>query len=187
MQKLPIPGQDTREWQIYLEFIEAYFKNRGIKSPMVVEIGIWTGKQKRFYEEILGYRYIGIDNRSMTKPDILGDSKSLATVELLKNKLNGQLIDLLFIDDGHRYQEVKRDYELYSPLVKNMIVLHDIMPFHEGVSKFWNELVEKDRETRNKTFIIIQTWRLHKVIHQMGIGIILIKDQEFIPDEDFTK
>lgn len=51
-------SQSTEEWRIYLEFIEAYFRNRRIKKPMIVEIGTGWGRQKRFYEELLGYSHI---------------------------------------------------------------------------------------------------------------------------------
>lgn len=55
-------------------------------------------------------------------------------------------IDFLFIDGGHKYDEVKNDFELYKDLVSDggIIALHDIVPRddrpHYGVNKFWNEL-----------------------------------------------
>jgi predicted O-methyltransferase YrrM len=60
-------------------------------------------------------------------------------------------LDLLFIDGDHTQAGVKRDFELYSPLVRSggMVVFHDIVP-HDmskfpsekacGVDRFWREI-----------------------------------------------
>lgn len=65
--------------------------------------------------------------------------------ELLK-KLNGRKIDFIMIDGDHTYSGVKKDFQMYSPLVKKdgLIVLHDIL-FHPQVrsckvDKFWKEI-----------------------------------------------
>jgi predicted O-methyltransferase YrrM len=55
-------------------------------------------------------------------------------------------LDLLFIDGDHTHAGVKRDFELYSPLVRSggMVVFHDIVP--HDMSKFPSEkLCEVDR------------------------------------------
>lgn len=135
------PSQGVFEWRSFLEFIEAYFKNRGIRHPVVVEIGVWGGKQKVFYEQLLGAVHIGIDitpRRSM--PDILGDSHDKKTLETLKTMLKGRPVNLLFIDGSHKYEAVKADYEIYAPLVKDIVALHDISSPRCGVWKFWDEL-----------------------------------------------
>jgi predicted O-methyltransferase YrrM len=70
--------------------------------------------------------------------------------------LDGRGIDLLFIDGDHRYKGVKKDFQLYSPLVKQngLIVFHDII-YHPNVpeckvNKFWNEI---KRKYKNAAFI----------------------------------
>ncbi len=97
------------------------------------------------------------------------DSHHEETRQRLKRALNGRLIDVLMIDADHSYEGVKRDYELYAPLVaeKGMIVLHDIVenrfdPEIE-VHRFWDE--------------IRRTNRFEEIIHNsnqgnLGIGII---------------
>lgn len=156
-----MPSQSVGEWRAYLEFIETYFRNRNIESPMIVEIGVGRGKQKRFYEELLGYNHIGIDFMRKKNPDIVGKNGDPATVNKLKEKLNGREVNLLFIDDGHEYLEVKNDYELYSPLAKNIIAIHDIvLEKHQNtIGKFWNELMVENRKAQDRTFITLAGWK----------------------------
>lgn len=50
--------------------------------------------------------------------------------------------DLVFIDADHRYEGVKRDFELYGALGKR-VALHDIVGHDEeryGVKRLWNEI-----------------------------------------------
>jgi predicted O-methyltransferase YrrM len=62
-------------------------------------------------------------------------------------KLKGmiQSIDLLFIDGDHSYNGVKKDWDLYSPLLKNgsIVVFHDY-GWAEGVQKVVHEDVMKN-------------------------------------------
>ena len=64
----------------------------------------------------------------------------------LVSLLNGRKIDFLFIDGDHRFSGVKKDWRLYSPLVKNngLIVFHDILPHPKvpkcKVDKLWNKI-----------------------------------------------
>jgi predicted O-methyltransferase YrrM len=74
------------------------------------------------------------------------DSHKQATKKELMKKLNGQKIDFLMIDGDHRYTGVKKDWQLYAPLVKQngLIALHDIL-FHPKVpeckvDKLWKEI-----------------------------------------------
>jgi predicted O-methyltransferase YrrM len=51
-------------------------------------------------------------------------------------------IDILFIDGSHEYQDVKADFEAFSPFVRKggIIALHDIKGKWTGVIKFWSEI-----------------------------------------------
>jgi predicted O-methyltransferase YrrM len=76
-----------------------------------------------------------------------GDSHDPATLERVRKELGDQPLDVLFIDADHSYEAVKRDYEIYSPLVRSggLIALHDINPRRSGgifgeVPRFWAEL-----------------------------------------------
>lgn len=54
-------------------------------------------------------------------------------------------IDFLFIDGSHVYEDVKNDFELFYPFVKDggIIALHDVSAGHPGVLKCWKENVTK--------------------------------------------
>lgn len=81
------------------------------------------------------------------KIDLLrGDSQSEAMLNDLKKTLGGAPIDFLFIDADHTYEGVKKDYELYSPLVRKggVIAFHDIalhpMSSECRVKNLWDEI-----------------------------------------------
>lgn len=76
------------------------------------------------------------------------NSHDEATRDRVRDLLGGEPIDLLFIDGDHTYEGARRDFELYSPLVRpgGLIGLHDINPGPETeaqdclVPKLWAEL-----------------------------------------------
>ncbi len=96
------------------------------------------------------------------------DSHDEVTKKHLRNILKGG-IDLLFIDGDHTYVGVKKDWQMYSPLVKKggMVVFHDII-FHPiipecRVDKFWKEI-----KSSRKTFEFVD-----KTGGWGGIGVVL--------------
>jgi cephalosporin hydroxylase len=82
------------------------------------------------------------------------NSQSKDTFIKIKNKLDSELIDLLFIDADHSYLGVKKDFELYRTLVRKggWIVFHDIVEseFNKQtnceVYKLWAELLDDKKE-----------------------------------------
>jgi len=71
------------------------------------------------------------------------DSHDQETLKKVKKILNNRKADFLFIDGDHTYEGVKRDFEMYSPLVKEggIIAFHDIVAHSIEteceVDKFW--------------------------------------------------
>lgn len=75
---------------------------------------------------------------------IRGNSHNKETEEKLKNALNGNKIDLLFIDGDHSYEGVKDDFNRYNRYMNQggKILFHDIYQ-SEGVNQLWQEIKEK--------------------------------------------
>jgi predicted O-methyltransferase YrrM len=77
---------------------------------------------------------------------IRADSHSQETKERVLHILEGQQLDYLFLDGDHTYAGVRRDFEMYAPLVRSggIVAFHDIVTYKQEtecqVSKFWNEI-----------------------------------------------
>lgn len=178
MRALPERGglmQESSEWFGFMEFISSYFENRQIIRPLVVEIGIYRGAARAFYEQLLGAEYICIDINPDCHPDILGNSNNLETLDELRDRLDGREIDLLFIDGDHEYGAVKRDYDLYSPLTKHLVVLHDVIARRDGaltniqVYRLWEEIMAMEDTIVFKG----KGWIYPGNQTPLGIGVIL--------------
>ncbi len=86
-----------------------------------------------------------------------GDSHSQEMRDKVVEWLHGNRLDFLFIDGDHSFAGVKRDFELYGPLVRDggIIAFHDILPDFRTrygtptdanvgeVPRFWAELKEQ--------------------------------------------
>lgn len=96
------------------------------------------------------------------------DSHLPESLEETKRFFGESPLDLLFIDGDHHYEGVKKDFEMYAPLVKSggIVMFHDIQPHVRGsqVEQLWKEL---NPNYTTKEFIEDpekQTWA--------GIGIL---------------
>ena len=100
-----------------------------------------------------------------------GDSHKTETLEQVELVLQGRKVDFLFIDGDHTYEGVKRDFEMYSPLVGQggMIAFHDIVsgPVKNvgGVPEFWRRV--KDN---HKSEEIVNDWSQRGC----GIGVVYV-------------
>ena len=127
---------------------------------------IW-GAQRRLVRDALRDCNIRFDL-------IIGDSADPNTRDRLCAILPA--LDLLHIDGNHSYESCRRDYELYSPLVRvgGLVVLHDV--FHardKGVRRFWEEL----RAGRHGPFARSWEWFHPRPVRPngdgpMGIGVV---------------
>jgi len=85
---------------------------------------------------------------------IKGDSRRNETLRYVERIVEGNTLDLLFIDGDHSYSAVKLDFLNYSRFVAKggLIAFHDIVPdyktrygiltqsFTGGAPRFWNEI-----------------------------------------------
>jgi cephalosporin hydroxylase len=108
-----------------------------LEPHVIVEIGCDAGGTLWAWQQT-GARVIGVDlpkagfstGRDLdTDAEIVyGDSHDTATRDALTKLLDGDPVDVLFIDADHTYAGVRTDYELYSPLVRpgGTVAFHDI-------------------------------------------------------------
>jgi predicted O-methyltransferase YrrM len=97
------------------------------------------------------------------------DSHAPGTLQRIETILDKRPIDFLFIDGDHTYSGIKRDFEMYAPLVRHggIIAFHDIVTRvaqHE-VYIFWNEVKLRFRHQE-----LIQNPN-----GKMGIGILYVE------------
>jgi len=179
------PDQHLPEWKMFLEICETYLKKHKVKNPIVVELGSRGNNQKKFYEQLLGAGHISVDSARRHHADIHGNTHDPRTLEALKKRLNGRPIDILFIDADHRYESVKKDFEIYNPLCDGIVAFHDIYyglgeeKEEKGVWKFWDELkllaFQAAEKYKGFLFTSIYQYRSTKDGVQMGIGVIIKK------------
>lgn len=96
------------------------------------------------------------------------DSHSHSAMRDVEAALNGARLDLLFLDGDHSFEGVQRDYEMYSPLVREggVIALHDIAADPtRGVPAFWRTL----RHQHESLEFIDRVYPPHG----LGIGVIV--------------
>ena len=79
------------------------------------------------------------------------DSHAAETNQRVLRILSGDQLDYLFLDGDNTYDGVRRDFEMYAPLVRSggIVAFHDIV-VHQGekdcgVDKFWNEIKQRYR------------------------------------------
>ena len=100
--------------------------------------GGYAKSRRKLYEEFL-------HDRGNTELRLIQrNSHEAATLKELLAILGSRSVDFLFVDGDHTYEGVKRDYEMYGPLVRpgGMIAFHDIHTRSQGaeVYKLWAEL-----------------------------------------------
>lgn len=134
-------GQDVTE----LPYLLAYLSNFDINSWL--EVGVLDGASFYFWKEITedNCLFVGID-KDRPKP------LDIKNFHFIQGNLNRDYLsiiaevanlsdsyDVVFIDNGHSYEDVKRDYKLFSKFSNKLMIFHDYYIW-DGVRKFTNKL-----------------------------------------------
>ena len=106
---------------------------------------------------------------------VRSDSHDKSTLNNLKKLLEKNKIDFLLIDGDHTYEGIKKDFEMYSPLVSEggIIAFHDVKPGPKEkvgeVLKFWKEI--------KNNFLSTEIVNGDKKIEGYGIGLVFFQSQ----------
>lgn len=110
------------------------------RGNRIFAIDVFTSKLPHFRDK-LPEDYYPVFLSNITKNGI----DSLVEPIKSRSEIVGQdwneKIDMLFIDGGHTYNQVKLDFELFYPHVRpgGIIALHDVGEQWTGIWKLWNE------------------------------------------------
>jgi predicted O-methyltransferase YrrM len=90
------------------------------------------------------YKYLFCRGRTVTL--VRADSHHENTIQKVRNLLQGEKVDFLFIDGDHTYEGVSMDFHNYKQMVKpgGIIAFHDIVRHRKAtqaeVDQLWSEL-----------------------------------------------
>ena len=147
---LPSIQQDRSEFEYLLHDIARL----NLVSTKCLQLGLGDGCSHEVWECIFRTVFsIEIDPlkaqrfRHPGRGVIIGDTREAAkSLNFFMKEQQTDLVDFLFIDAGHLYEDVRRDYYEYSPFVRSggIIAFHDALP-RDGfpgieVHKFLGEL-----------------------------------------------
>ncbi|MHC4332192.1 MAG: class I SAM-dependent methyltransferase [Planctomycetota bacterium] len=124
-----------------------------LKPRKAIELGTCSGASAVLFGMVTSGQVVSVDISSKKRTEsrenvsfVEGDTHSVDTIQAVKD-IVGDSVDFLFIDAGHLYDQVKKDFEMWSPLVRpgGWIAFHDVDPRHVApnvcqVNRFWQEL-----------------------------------------------
>jgi predicted O-methyltransferase YrrM len=111
--------------------------------------------------------------RSQTVVLIRDDSHQERTRAALENALDGESVDLLFIDGDHTYEGVRCDFNMYSQFVRpgGLIVLHDILA-HPGDPDCQVDLLWRDLRADRQCIEFVDPGDVRSRGQWGGIGVV---------------
>ena len=155
VQFLNIDGYQVQQHKEELEFIISHV----LGKTNYMEIGVFGGGTFNYVSKHIKGKHIAVDMKieeavqerlKQTVKNchiVIGDTHDYKTVKEVKTVLNGETVDVLFIDGDHSAEGVERDYQMYKQFVSNngLIFFHDIIKseFHTKhkcfVDVFWDK------------------------------------------------
>lgn len=147
------------------------------RDATIVSIDMPGGKYGGYYKfRRLLYRTFARGNQKIHF--IQADSHLVSTRQKVEKILDGRVIDFMFIDGDHTYDGVKKDVELYEPIVKGYITFHDICakrPWTEWyknmkfIPDYWQEVKKED------SIEIVDDWNQRNEKGDLWAGIGILK------------
>jgi cephalosporin hydroxylase len=146
------PSQTHEELNDLLLELEAF------NIQHILEIGVHLGGSIKVWQEVFKPEILmGIDGK--ITPDfqaidgvhkVEGYSQTNEIFNAVKDILHDKLLDFIFIDGSHYYNDVKTDFQMYKELVipGGVVAFHDVILTGNDtceVYRFWNELVESKK------------------------------------------
>ncbi|MFX1363421.1 MAG: class I SAM-dependent methyltransferase [Promethearchaeota archaeon] len=155
--------------QIKSELLKLLEKIKKLRPRIILEIGTLNGGTLFLFSRVIDTRaiIISIDLPKRKFNNLLPDwriplikrfplqhqklkliranSHKASTLSQVKKIIDSKKIDFVFIDASHSYEGVKKDFEMYSPLVKDdgIIAFHDIVNLSGSINtvyKFWEQI-----------------------------------------------
>lgn len=130
-----------------------------IRPRTVLEIGTWRGYSAEVWSEAFRPDILVTIEKDKEHPDGIRmnkdnhyylfehDSTEQTTKDEVSRLFGDKQVEFMFIDGDHHFASVKRDFELYFPLVQEggIIALHDILLVNESteVKFLWNDLKQR--------------------------------------------
>ena len=142
---------EKRDLDKVVRLLEPYSPKR------ILEIGMWKGYSADNWIKIFDPDFLVTIEKDRKHPDGVyhednpnyhylweTDSTSDQTLDKIKDLMNKKQFDMAFIDGGHDYATIRRDLQLYIPLVRpgGVVVMHDILYMADAcqVKLYWEYL-----------------------------------------------
>ena len=183
------PDIQQHEWELRVFFSKVLSE---LKPARTVELGTYKGcmaallslatSDKTVSVDIDHYGTAGAKPYAHNLDFVSGDARMIGCPEAVVKILGGP-IDLLFIDDGHCYDDMVSEMKIWPPLVRpgGWVCFHDINPLanlgphgeqqaNVQTARFWKELAGAKEE-----IIANESHRAFRgVIPHGGIGILRV-------------
>jgi predicted O-methyltransferase YrrM len=166
------------------ELLKVYLHVEKIKPKVIVEVGSWKGYSLKLLDDLYHPEtLIGIESdKSVFLPELkypmlFADSNKIETKQLLLRFLQSRKIDFLFIDGDHHYEAVKKDFELYSPLVRSggIIGFHDVaLEGKNADGHSWDEIGVQVKRFWDEVRINYHNVEYHGSSLGTGTGLLFI-------------